>query len=99
MENCKTCEILFQEGGVVSIKELSFLKHNNKGNDHVVMVSHVERDVEEDATIQSEGEPSFDRMAQHGQNLFKFMNFIQMDFNTEHHLAITKKAIIELIDP
>lgn len=46
--------------------------------------------------MQPEGELDLDKIAQHVQNLFKFMNFYdQMDFNAEQCLA-SSKAIVEL---
>lgn len=61
------------------------------------MVSAVGRD--EDTTMQFQGEPDLNKMAQWVQNLFKFKNlYDQMDFHLEQRLAIMK-AIIELTDP
>lgn len=55
-EKHKVGEILFQEDGTVSINELPFPKHNNKGKDYVMMASHVEGDVAMHVKRDVEGE-------------------------------------------
>lgn len=91
-------EILFQEGGAVSINALSFPKHQHKGKGHVMIASHSVMKVEGDEEVRHEGEPDFDCVAQHVQSSLQFKTvYNQMDFSAEQRLAITK-AIIELTD-
>lgn len=63
-----------------------------------MLSSHSEMEVEENVTVQPEGEPDLYKMAQQLQSLFKFkILYDQMDFSIEQNLAITK-VIIEMIE-
>lgn len=54
-EKQKGGEVLFKADEAVSINELPFPKHNNMGKEHVMTVSHVEREVDGDVAMQPEG--------------------------------------------
>lgn len=57
-------EKLFEEDGAVSANELPFLKHKDRGQNHVTMASNVRIEVKGDEIVLPEGELDLDCVAQ-----------------------------------